>query len=137
MADINSNVSLPSRRPRYLIDRGISKTFAEPVTILRRMAGRRNEVGRWVPGDQVATDTFCATAPPGEARMRALTEAGIQTDGARLIWTTEAVKPTGTDNTGDMIRWRGELYHVHDVRVWETYYESVCIRKEDQPEAPA
>ena len=136
-ADRNAQASLPNRRPRYLSNRAISKTFTEYVVVLKRMQGRRDEVGRWVMGEQRAIETFCATAPPDDARMRALTEAGVQTDGSRLIWTTIEVKPTGTDNTGDMIWWRGELYHVHDVRVWETYFESVCIRKEDQPERTA
>ena len=120
------------QRQNYQILRPIDVSFSETLQLINRTAGSRSSTGRWLNGVQTTNNIIAATAPPNDALIRDLQTGGIETEGARMIWTHERLKPTGDDNTGDRVRWNGETYKIHSVKDWGTFFEAIAIREEGQ-----
>lgn len=126
---------MPIPRPAALRDRQLTgRAFAVPFVLIR-VDGSFDTDGRWVPTETRA-DITGATYPPDrrDARVREITEGGIQLDALRRFLTLEKVRPAGNDKTpGDIIEYGGERWRVRMTAPWGRFFDTIAVRQEDQP----
>ena len=94
------------KRPTHLDERQMrGRAFSEPLTILH-IEAEWNVYGEAQTSVEKRTETLCATAPPTgreDARVRVVTEGGVQLDAIRIFWTVETLHPVGDHGSGDIL----------------------------------
>ena len=122
------------KRPTHLAQRQVvGRAFSEKLTLIRTV-GARNSFGEYTESEQLIP-TVCATAPASgnDARVRLLTEGGVQLDALRLFWTTQDLNPVVKDHSaGDIVEFDGERYRIKLTQRWGSFSESVGVREEGQ-----
>lgn len=125
------------KRPNHLAQRQVvGRAFSEKLTLVRTV-GSRNVHGEYTEVEQLFP-TVCATAPipsgsAGDARVRLLTESGVQLDGLRIFWTTQDLNPVVEGHSaGDIVEFNSERYRIRLTQRWGSFSESIGVRQEAQ-----
>ena len=111
----------------------VSRYFGDTATLVR-VRGDYDDCGK-VETTETETVIRCATAPAtgDDARVRVVTEAGIQLDAMRRFWLADEVDPVSADGPGDIIVYADERWRVHNVQRWGPgASEVLAIREEGQ-----
>lgn len=113
----------------------VSRYFGCPATLVRVMGDFDPNTGAPVE-TETETAIRCATAPAtgDDARVRVLTEGGVQLDSMRRFWTVEPVEPVVEDGgPGDVLIYDGERYRARVVDRWGPgAFEVLAVRQEGQ-----
>ena len=122
------------KRPNHLAQRQVvGRAFSEKLTLIRTV-GSRNYFGEYTEVEQLFS-TVCATAPASgnDARVRQLTEGGVQLDALRIFWTTQDLNAVVEGHSaGDIVEFEGERFRIRLTQRWGSFSESIGQRQEGQ-----
>ena len=122
------------KRPNHLAQRQVvGRAFSEKLTLIRTV-GSRNNVGEYSEVEQLFP-TVCATAPVSgnDARVRLLTEGGVQLDMMRVFWTVQDLDPVVEGHSaGDIVEFEGDRFRIRLTQRWGSFSESIGVRQEGQ-----
>ena len=121
--------------------------FSEAVRILRTVT-EFNYYNEATEVEAPPLDTLCATEPgarASSARLRQLSEAGVQLSAVRTFWTAEELQPQTGDGVGDILVYPlevardgtvdatgGERFRVRESEPWGGFYQALAVRIEGQ-----
>ena len=122
-----------NRQPHLQHRQVQGRAFSEPVQIVR--TGGHYVLGTYSETESTPTDTLCSTAPAtaNDARVRQLTEGGVQLEALRRFWTEQELTPAlaGT-STGDVLIWGGQRWRVRSTSAWGSFSDTIGERMENQ-----
>ena len=129
-------MTLPAHSPGLAV---AGSAFEETAEIVRIGGSWADGVFTDAEADPVAVRvvTSPVTGAAGDARVRVLTEGGIQLDALRVFWLpVEVVSQRsggGPESSGDLILYRGERWRASDVQRWlPDFFEVLAVREEGQ-----
>ena len=110
-----------------MIDRTI-KTFGEPVVLINRSTGYRDNRGEWQSVADTRTDTFASTEPMSAESIEQI-PAGARASDWRVFYIDGDLQVSvGDDKTADAIEYRGENWRVSEVYHWGEYMKILAVR---------
>ena len=125
-------------RPTHLSTRQIQGRAFSELAALIRTTGMFNQYGEFTD-TETQSDIITSSQPVttgNDARVRELTEGGVQLNSLRIFYTVEDLNPvTEGESSGDIIvypRANGERYRVMGTKRWPGYSESIGQRMEAQ-----
>ena len=118
----------------------LSRIARDPATLIRRVAGVRNQYGEFVEGVETSKDILVnAQPPPGRDRwsnrVRELEEGGLRLQGALVFYTRTELRAAGEGVGADTVEHDGTTYTIVAVEKWPGFFAALASRVEGQPGA--